>query len=59
MFHGIFYLQAAVLSLTAVAMAIWPDHGHLLFGLTSAGCFFVPGYKYSRVRRRKTVLAST
>ncbi|MEC7680372.1 MAG: serine/threonine-protein kinase [Planctomycetota bacterium] len=59
MFHGIFYLQAAVLSLTAVAMAIWPNHGHLLFGLTSAGCFFIPGYKYSRVRRRKTVLEST
>ena len=57
MFHGIF-MQAAVLSLTAVAMAIWPDHGHLLFGLTLS-CFFVPGYKYSRVRRRKTVLAST
>ncbi len=47
---GAFYIQSACLLATAVAMAIWPDYAHLLFGIVAAGCFFVPGWKYHRQR---------
>lgn len=49
---GTFYLQAAVLLLTAVVMAIFPSYAMALFGLVSAVCFFVPGLKYYRQRNR-------
>jgi len=49
---GIFYVQAAVLFATALVMCLVPDYRHLLFGLVSAACFFVPGYKYFRQRNR-------
>lgn len=51
MFSGAFYLQAAALLLTAVAMAVFPRHAHLIFGLVAAACFFVPGYQYQRRRK--------
>ncbi|MGV3485242.1 MAG: serine/threonine-protein kinase [Planctomycetaceae bacterium] len=46
MFSGAFYLQAAALLLTSVVMAATPANAHLVFGIVSAACFFVPGYKY-------------
>jgi serine/threonine-protein kinase len=49
---GAFYLQAAVLFLTAGVMALLPDYAHLIFGVVSAACFFFPGLKYYRQRRR-------
>lgn len=55
MLHGVFYLQAAALLISAVMMSIWPEHGHLFFGITSALCFFIPGYKYARLRRKNSV----
>jgi serine/threonine-protein kinase len=53
MLHGVFYIQAAFLLATAILMALWPEHAHLLFGLVSAACFFIPGFKYARRRMRR------
>lgn len=47
---GTFYIQAAVLFLTAIPMTLLPDIGHTLFGLVSGCCFFFPGLKYYRQR---------
>jgi hypothetical protein len=49
---GIFYVQAAVLFLTALVMCLVPDWQHIIFGLVSGACFFIPGYKYFRQRAR-------
>jgi serine/threonine-protein kinase len=49
---GAFYLSAAAMFLTAVPMALWPRYGPLMFGLMTAVCFFVPGFKYHRQRLR-------
>jgi serine/threonine-protein kinase len=51
MLNGVFYVQAAALFLTGLAMAQWPAVGHTIFGVVSALCFFVPGWKYYRQRR--------
>ena len=45
---GEFYIQAAALYVTSLAMAVWPEWGLVLFGVVSAGCFFLPGYKFHR-----------
>ena len=58
MLHGVFYIQAAVLMVTAVLMALAPEHAHLLFGIVAAACFFIPGYKYARRRFRSQRKAS-
>jgi eukaryotic-like serine/threonine-protein kinase len=47
---GAFYIQSAALFATAGAMALWPEFGHTIFGVVSALCFFVPGWKYYRQR---------
>ncbi len=54
---GAFYVQAAALFATACVMALWPATGLpnisiSIFGIVSAACFFVPGLKYYRQRRR-------
>jgi len=49
---GAFYVQAAVLFATALVMCVVPTYQHVIFGLVSAACFFVPGYKYFRQRLR-------
>ncbi len=52
---GVFYLAAAAEFLTAVPMAlrpIYPRYGILLFGVVTAVCFFLPGWKYHRQRIR-------
>ena len=51
---GVFYVQAAVLFATALVMCLVPDYQHVIFGLVSAACFFVPGLKYFRQRGRAT-----
>jgi serine/threonine-protein kinase len=49
---GIFYIAAIEMFATAVFMAIFPQVGVLLFGLSTAACFFFPGLKYYRQRMR-------
>ncbi len=55
---GAFYIQAGLLFMTAVAMAViqhnpaLPNVSISLFGIVSAVCFFIPGLKYYRQRRR-------
>jgi serine/threonine protein kinase len=54
---GEFYFQAAALFATAIAMAVLQHHGQTplavaLFGVVSAACFFVPGWKYYRQSSR-------
>ena len=49
---GAFYFQAAALFATALVMCRFPDYDHIIFGVVIAACFFVPGYKYFRQRRR-------
>jgi len=51
---GKFYIQAGLLFLTGLAMALLPDVGLTLFGVISAGCFFFPGLKYYRQRVRSS-----
>jgi eukaryotic-like serine/threonine-protein kinase len=45
-------VQALVLFATALVMCVVPDYQHILFGVVSAACFFVPGFKYFRQRGR-------
>jgi serine/threonine-protein kinase len=56
MLTGAFYLSAAAMFGTAIPMALYPDYGPLMFGVMTAVCFFIPGLKYHRQRRR-TLLA--
>ena len=56
---GAFYVQAALLFATGLVMAAiaaspLPDFGVALFGLVSAGCFFVPGWHYHQRRIGRT-----
>ena len=48
---GTFYVQAVALFLIAGAMCLFPSMGLILFGVTSALCFFIPGLKYYREAR--------
>lgn len=55
MLTGAFYIQAAALFATALAMALL-ERWHIplsisLFGVVSAACFFFPGWQYWRQRR--------
>ena len=52
MLSGTFYIQAAALFLCSFAMAQWPQFAHTIFGIVSAACFFVPGWRYYRQRIR-------
>jgi serine/threonine-protein kinase len=49
---GVFYFAAAAFFLTAVVMAWLQPVALFLFGIVSAACFFIPGYRYHRQRRR-------
>jgi len=49
---GAFYLQAAVMFMSAVVMAYFPDYAHFFFGFIAAACFFFPGLKYYLQRLR-------
>jgi serine/threonine-protein kinase len=48
---GVFYVQAASLLLSAVAMMKWPEVAHLIFAVVAGLCFFIPGLKYYRLRK--------
>ena len=45
---GVFYIQSICLFVTGLVMCGLPQFQHILFGLVSGGCFFVPGLKYYR-----------
>ena len=47
---GAFYVQAGCLFMTSVAMALFPEFAHLIYGVVAATCFLVPGIKYYRLR---------
>jgi serine/threonine-protein kinase len=49
---GAFYIQATVLFATALVMCAARDVSHIIFGIVSGICFFVPGLKYFRQRSR-------
>jgi serine/threonine protein kinase len=53
---GRFYIQAVVLFLTSIGMAVipylgWPNFSLTFFGVVSAACFLLPGLKYYRQNR--------
>ncbi len=45
---GEFYIQATVMLLCAIPMALFPDIGITVFGIISALTFFIPGWKFHR-----------
>ena len=45
---GIFYIQSICLFVAGLVMCGLPQFQHILFGLVSGGCFFIPGLKYYR-----------
>jgi eukaryotic-like serine/threonine-protein kinase len=49
---GRFYITAGAMFATAAVMPLVPQFAILLFGAVSALCFFVPGLKYYRRRRK-------
>jgi|694.fasta_scaffold04673_15 serine/threonine-protein kinase len=51
MLSGAFYVQAVVLLGTSVLMAVFPAYAHMIFGIISGLCFFIPGLKYHRQRQ--------
>jgi serine/threonine-protein kinase len=58
MLNGVFYIYAAALCATGLAMA-WLQHqtqlpnlGLTVFGVVSFFCFFLPGWKYYRQLKR-------
>lgn len=53
MLSGGFYCQAIALFLCSFAMAQWPEYAHSIFGIVSALCFFLPGWKYHRRKLAK------
>jgi serine/threonine-protein kinase len=52
---GQFYIWVGAYFATAVAMAVFPQVGHLIFGAVSALSFFLPGLKYYRQRKREEI----
>ena len=52
---GTFYVYAVAMFATAILMACFPPFAMSMFGLASATCFFVSGWKYSRRRQRTLV----
>ncbi len=49
---GQFYVHSGVMFLTAIVMMIVPAWDMIIFGVCSAGCFFLAGLKYYRRRRQ-------
>lgn len=49
---GSFYIHAIAFLICAIAMACYPGVAMILFGVTAAACFFLPGLKYYRRRKR-------
>ncbi|TWT38634.1 serine/threonine-protein kinase [Blastopirellula retiformator] len=55
---GWFYIQAAVLFLTAIPMAMFPLYAHLIYAVVASLCFFIPGVQYYRQRLRSRAALS-
>jgi serine/threonine-protein kinase len=56
---GEFYVASVALFATGIVMAMLPPAwGLMLFGMVSAACFFVPGFKYHRRRQQQGHLQS-
>ncbi len=53
---GEFYIQAVVLFATSILMACIPDYAVGLFGMVSGACFFIPGLKFYRQKKRMVSL---
>jgi len=53
---GEFYIYAAAMFATSVAMAIWPQAAVMIFGVVASISFFLPGWKYHRQRRGRDAL---
>ena len=49
---GQFYIHALAMFTCAIAMTIFPQYAMIMFGVTSALCFFIPGLKYYRRRMK-------
>jgi len=49
---GSFYIQAVVMFVTAILMAMFPPIAMILFGVVSALCFFFAGLKYYRRKKK-------
>ena len=49
---GQFYIHAIALFASAIAMTIYPEYAMIIFGIVSSLCFFIPGLKYYRRRRK-------
>jgi len=56
-FSGSFYLQAGLLFLTMVPMALFPQVGPLIFGTVAGACFFATGLRAFLKRRQADRLA--
>jgi eukaryotic-like serine/threonine-protein kinase len=50
---GWFYMPAALCFAAALPMALWPETAPTMFGVVAALGFFVPGFKYYRLRARR------
>lgn len=50
---GEFYIYAAVMFGTSIAMAVWPQAAVMIFGIVASLSFFIPGWKYHRQRRQR------
>jgi hypothetical protein len=51
MLSGMFYLAAGALFIAAVVMAWVPEWGMVVYGVTLATCYFVPGWIFQRRKR--------
>jgi serine/threonine-protein kinase len=54
---GTYYLQAALVFLSVIPMALFPRVAPLIFGLVAASCFFATGLKYHLRRLRSARIA--
>jgi len=55
---GTFYIQAVALFATSLLVASIPEYGHLIMGAVTAACFFIPGLRFHRARRRQELAAA-
>ncbi|QEG20971.1 serine/threonine-protein kinase [Mariniblastus fucicola] len=49
---GQFYVHSALMCVTAIVMMLHPEGSMILFGVTSASCFFLAGLKYYRRKKQ-------
>lgn len=54
---GRFYVTAITMFATAAVMPLFPNFNILLFGISTALCFLIPGLKYYRIQRNLPKLA--